>query len=336
MKRCLYVIISFFVCVCAESQTITIKSVTLLPSDKTAILEPCIDNNGDTCALLKIKTDNLEGFEFSNPNQYIKATYVDGIYFVYLPELSRKLDFMHKDYMPIQLDMTDYGYRKLRKGKTYLVVLDAPKKTDLNSSIILKIEPHTAIVTFDKTKLDPSVNGTYKIPIPPGTYSYSVSAGNYQSKEGSISVVKNEVKAIPIRLIPMTHEIIVGSNVDKARVFVDNIDYGQVGKIIIPQGEHNIRVQADGYVDSERNVSVSASIDSLSFILKKNKQTTHIHATPVTIYSRASEIYKNNKKIKGWSNGNTIMFMPGKYLISDDVGNTKNIVVGSEPMEVKL
>lgn len=317
-------------------QTITIKSVALQPTDKTAIMQPCFDNNGDTCALLKIKTDNLEGIEFSNPNQYIKATYENGVYSIYLPAMSRKLDLRHKEFMPIQLDMADYGYKKLRKGRTYLVVVDAPRKTDLKSSVVLKIAPLTAVVTFDKKILDSSDKGTYETPVSAGTYSYSVKAENYWIKEGSISIGKSEVKTISVQLIPITHEVLVGSNVDKARVFVDNIDYGQIGKIIIPQGEHSIRVQAEGYVDFERQVTVDASTGPLSFVLEENKRTTHIHATPVTIYSSSKSIYKNNKKIKEWTDGATIMFMPGKYQLSDNKGKTQKIVVGSEPMNVRF
>ena len=338
MKRIvnLWIVISCLFAIPSFAQNITIKSVSLQPSDKTAVIQPCLDNNGDTCALLKIKTDNLEGLKFSNPNQYIKTSYNEGIYSVYLPELSRKLDFQHKDYMPIQLNMADYGFRKLRKGKTYLVVLDAPKKADLKSSIILKIEPQTASVTFDKKVLESSENGTYEIPVTAGTYSYIVTDENYLLKEGSISVKNTEVKTISIRLTPITHKVHVVCNVDDARVFIDNIDYGQVGKIIIPQGEHIIRVQAEGYVDSERNVQINSSTKSISFDLKENKRVTHIHATPVTIYSKSSSIYKNNKKIKEWKNGATIKFMPGKYLLSDDKGRTREIIVGDKPMEVLM
>ena len=320
-------------------QQMIIRSVSLQPSDKTAILQPCLDNGGDTCALLKIKTDNLEGIEFSNPNQYIKTSYTDGYYYVYLPIISgRRLDFLHKDYMPVHLDMADFGYRKLRQGRTYLVILDALKKTDLKSSVILKIEPKDAIVMFDNQRKESSVSGTYEIPVTAGSYSYSVEAENYQPKEGSVSVGKSEVKTISVRLIPITHEVLVGSNVDKAREFVDNIDYGRIGKIIIPQGKHIIRVQADGYIDSEKIVSVDESTESLSFVLKENKRTTHIHATPVTIYAPKSPyVYKNGKKIKEWTNGSTIMFMPGKYMLSTfERDSEKEIVVGSEPMTVNL
>ena len=317
-------------------QHITIKTVAMQPFDKTAIEQPCLDNNGDTCALLKIKTDNLEGIEFTNPNQYIKASYADGIYSVYLPEFSRKLDFQHKDYVPVQLDMSNYGYKKLRKGKTYIIILDAPKKIELKSSVILKVAPQTAKVTFNNRLLDISKNGTYEIPVTDGVYSYKVEADNYLQKEGAISVAKSEVKTFVIQLIPITHEVYVQCNVDKARVFVDNIDYGKVGKIKIPQGEHDIRVQADGYVDSEIHVTVGEPTDFLSFVLKENRRITHVHAIPVKIYSDSHSIYKDNKKIKEWSDGAVIMFMPGNYLLSDDRGHTKKITVGSEPFEVHL
>ena len=106
--------------------------------------------------------------------------------------------------------------------------------------------------------------------------------------------------------------------------------------MFFPQGLHKIRVQADGYVDSEKDVDVSAATGSLSFLLKENKKVTHIHATPVTIHSKSSSIYKNNKKIKEWSNGATIMFMSGKYLLSDDDGNTKKIEVKDQPLDITL
>lgn len=323
-------------CFDVMGQNLIIKSVSLQPLDKTALNHPFLDNNGDTCALLKIKTDNLEGIEFSNPNQFIKVSYANGVYSVYLPELSRKLDFQHKDYMPVQLDMADYGYRRLRKGKTYLAILDAPRKTDLKSTVVLKVDPKTAVVTFDNRLLEPSENGTYEIPVAAGSYSYLVKAENYQPWEGSVSIGKSEAKTVPLRLLPITHVVFVDCNVSSARVFVDNLDYGSIGKMMISQGDHIIRVQAEGYVDVEKKVSVNATTGPLSFILKENKRTTHIHATPVTIYSSSSSIYKNNKRIKEWSNGATIMFMPGKYLLSDYEGNTLTIVVGSEPMTINL
>ena len=327
----------FFICsLTCKSQNMIVKSVAVLPTDKTAMQYPCIDNNGDTCALLKIKTDNLEGIEFSNPNQYIKVHYLNGVYSVYVPTLTRKLDFMHKDFMPVQINMADYGYRKLRSGRTYLITLEAHRISELKSSVLIKVEPKNSRIIIDEQNYEANSNGTIELPIASGKHHYTITADNYSSQNGNFTIGTSEAKTLTIKLRPVMHEVLVSSNVGNARVFVDNIDYGGVGKLQIPQGKHTIRVQADGYIDNEKDVSISSYTRNLSFVLKENKNITHIHATPVTIYSRSSCIYKNNKKIKEWKNGRPVMFMPGKYLLSDDRGNTKKIEVGKNPMEVHL
>ena len=312
----------------------TVKSVALQPSDQTAIQYPCLDNNGDTCVLLKIKTDRLEGIEFSNPNQYIKVDYSEGIYSVYVPTVTRKLDFLHKDFMPVQLDMAEYGYRKLRAGRTYLITLDAHRISELKSSVLIKVEPKSSKIIIDEQNYNPNSNGTIELPIAFGKHHYTVLADNYSSQKGDFTIGKSEAKTLTIKLQPIIHEVLVGSNVGNARVFVDNLDYGGVGKLLIPQGNHTIRVQADGYVDEEKEVSINSYTESLSFVLKENKNITHIHATPVTIYSKSSSIYKNNKKIKEWKNGKAVMFMPGKYMLSDSQGSKRIIVVDDKPMKI--
>lgn len=334
IKICLCLLGSV-VCKSMCAQNITIKSASLQPNDRTAIEHPCLDLNGDTCVLLKIKTDNLEGIEFSNPNQYIKKSYEDGVYYVYVPTISRKLDLLHKDYMPFQIDLANYGYKKLRAGKTYLIVLDAPRNADLQSSVIIKVEPKQSQIIFDDQTYEANQSGTFKFSIASGRHLYEVSAPNYHSQKGTVIIGKSEAKTVSVRLQPITHEVTISCNVQNARVVVDNIDYGNVGKLVIPQGERTIRVQADGYVDSEKKVQVNEATGSLSFELEEN--FIGIHATPVKIYANSSRIYKNNKEIKGWKNGATIMFMPGKYELSDYMGNTKIITVKKdEPMTVTL
>ena len=330
----LFVLPLSFLSIPIESQNITIKSVSLQPTDKTAIEQLCLDKNGDTCALVKIKTTNLEGIQFSNPNQYIKVSYADGIYSVYVPTVTRKLDLLHKDFMPVQIDLADYGYRKLRAGRTYLVTLDAHRISELKSSVIIKVEPKDSKIIIDEQNYKANLNGSIELPITSGRHHYTIFADNYTSRNGDFTIGKSEAKILTIKLQPIMHEILVGSNIDYAHVFVDNIDYGRIGKILIPQGNHTIRVQADGYVDEEKEVSINSYTESLSFVLKENKNITHIHATPVTIYSKSSSIYKNNKKIKEWKNGKAVMFMPGKYMLSDSQGSKRIIVVDDKPMKI--
>ena len=324
-------------CLNGYSQELEIKSVSLQPSDKTAIQQPVLDSNGDTCALIKLKV-NLQGLQFTNKTQYVgDVKYVDGCYCLYKsPHLSRMISFQHPDYLPGQIDLSDYGYRRLKGGKTYLAVLDAPVKGITKSIVVLKVYPLASSVIFDNNRIPLSESGVYEFPVIEGSHNYTIEEPNHKTISGSVSVGKGETKTQAVRLQPITHNVNVQCNIASAHVFLDNVDYGQVGVIKMPQGNHTIRVQYEGYIDAERTVDVNSSTLQLSFNLKKNENRVDIHATPVTIYSSSKRLYKNNKELVGWKSGVPIKFMPGEYMISNDEGDSKVITVGTTPMEIKF
>ena len=132
------------------------------------------------------------------------------------------------------------------------------------------------------------------------------------------------------------HMVDVSCNITHAHLFVDNIDYGKVGKLSLPQGDHHVRIQADGFIDEERIVAINESTQQIIFQLKKNENRIDIHAIPITIISTSKNIYKNNKKIDGWTSGVPVKFMPGEYMLSTDRGETKIIKVENTPFEVVL
>lgn len=337
--RGLVVVVCVLFTTLCNAQTITIKNVTMQPMDMTASQHPVLDINGDTCALIKIKTDHLEGLEFTNKNQYVKANYQDGIYFIYVPSATgRKIDFMHKDYLSGTIDMREYGYKRLKGGKTYMVIVEAPIKSELKSTVILKVEPENANVVFNDKTYEHKSGGTYTFSVEPGNYRYLVSLVDYLSKSDVVSVGKSEAKTVTVKLQPHTHLVNVSGNVKNARVLVDNIDYGKVGKINLPQGSHNIRIIADGYNDQTMSMVINANTSHIHFSLEKNKMVEHIHATPVTIYSSGTKVYKDNKEIKEWKfSGDTVYLMPGKkYMLSDNADGKFKIKVGNEPLKVRL
>lgn len=336
ITRKMLVAVSILTSSFSAAQTIDIKSVTMQPSDFSAVEHAVLDNNGDTCALLKIKTDYLEGLEFPNTNQYVKSSYESGVYFVYVPVIGRKIDFRHKDYLSGTIDMSNYGYKRLKGGKTYLVTLVAPRVNELKSKVVIKVDPIDANVRFDGTSQEINGSGTYDIAVSQGNYSYEVKKENYEPKLGTVNIGKTEVKTLSIKLKPIMYKCQIKGNVRNARVLVDNIDYGNVGVLYLPHGQHDIRIQADGYIDWTYNVKIMSEM-TIPFTLRENTVITHVHPTPVTIYSPgASAVYKDNKKISGWKNGDTIMIMPGKYVFSDNKGNKKKVIVGYEQMKIVL
>lgn len=342
MKTIKIIILSCILALAATeciAQTLTIKNVSLQPNDQSAIVQPVFDNNGDTCALIKIKTEHLSGIEFPNKNQYVQATFADDTYWVYMPaSIGRKLDFSHADYLPIQLDMIDYGYKRLRGGKTYLVTVEAPIKSELKSKVILNVEPKEAHVSFNAQDLAHQASGTYTIDdVAPGNYSYQVRLDDYVPKTEIVTVGKSEAKTLTVKLQPIMHRVKVYGNVKNARIIVDNIDYGKVGFVNLPQGSHHIRITADGYKDFTEMVNINADTDWFHFLLDDNHVVEHIYPTAVTIHSNGTKVYVNNKPVKEWSAGNrTINLIPGKYVISDDLNNNKKIIVETSPIEVTL
>lgn len=307
--------------VCTSAQEIRIKSVTMLPSDKSAVLNPYIDANGDTCALIKIKTNHIVGLEFPNKNQYVNSkSDNDGSYEISVPSIMRRLSFKHPNYLPGVIDLGEFGFRQLKSGKSYLVELEAKDPQKLGSTVIFKIDPPSAQFIFNDEKQ--SGKDLYEFKVEPGNYSYSVYANNYKSRNGVINIVQGETQQTTISLEPILHDVEIKCNISEAKVFVDDVDYGRVGKKMLPQGEHRIRIQAKNYNDIEEVQMISAGTKKLQYKLEKNATTLHIHPVSVQIFAETKNLYINGKKVKGWKNGDVVNLMPGKYQFQDDKGHT--------------
>ena len=339
MKRELFFILGLFCFTVfpVNAQELSIKSVSLQSNDNTAILSPCLDSNGDTCALIKIKIPGVRDMDFSNKSQFVKSFYKDGVYMVYVPTISRRLDYRHSDFLPGQIDLGDFGYRRLKPGKTYLVQMEAPSNTKDVALLIFKISPIGARLVINGKQVAVSTNGVYEYACREGSYSYSVSRDDYFPNEGILQVDRGENKRVVIDLNPIIHSVNVGCNVSDARVFVDNVNYGKPDVLGLPQGHHRIRIQRDGYLDVEDEINVQANMSPLFYSMKKNKNLKEIHATPVRIFTKSSRVFKNNKVLKDWKeNGDIVLMMPGEYEISDNEGYGEIVKVGIDSMDVYL
>lgn len=318
------------------SQELFIKEVMFQPWDRTAIIEPCFDNNGDTCALVRIVTDNLIGLEFDNSEQYVKTqTKEAGIYEIYMPYILNKLSYKHKEYLSGQINFADFGYKRLKEGKTYVVKIETPSS---KGKVVLKVQPSTAAVIFNGLEVQKEQSGIYEFTVSPGTYQYSVKASDYTPYQGLVQIGKSEVKTIPLSLKPIIHPIYIECNVDDAKVYIDGIDYGEAGEWInIAQGTHEIRISKDKYIDVNETIEIDSTISQFSYSLEKNRNLLEIHAIPITIITNSKKIYKNNRQLKDWGgSGSAVNFMPGKYMISDDWGKHIIIEVIDQPFTVTI
>lgn len=322
-------------------QEIKVAKASLLMGNRTAVTDPRLDINGDTCALLIIDAGELQGLQFPNKDQYTESLVRDGKYHVYMPAMLNKLTYGHESYQRGEINLKELGFKRLKAGKTYSVKLEVPKagSAALQSKAIVKVSPANAQLFIDGQGQRPSTDGTYQIDVAAGTHQYKATLADYKDDAGSFTVTDADAKAIAVTLRPKTMKVKVACNVKSASVFVDDVFYGRPGKLTLPQGRHTLRLHADGYIDKEQTFTIYPETlkEAVAFDLAKNKNQVDIHAVAVTIYSKGNAVYKNNKKIPEWRHGQPIKMMPGKYLISDDINNEQEIeVTAGKPLKVYL
>lgn len=327
-------------CSLLMAQELTVSDCRLLPNDSSAVKNPVNDNNGHLCGLVQIVAEGITNLCFPNENEYMgKVEYKANrsIYYIHVPEMLSKISFTHNNYLPGEINLKDFGY-KVKSGKTYLVTLKTSSATSRNGrTVTFRINPITegTLVYEDKMVAIPS-DGIVEIEHDEEQFSFVVNSLNFKPFKGNISAGSESV-ARSIVLQPLTTEVTVKCNHERsARVFVDNVDYGKVGTLNIPLGNHNIRVVSKGYIDGNRDVSITSLTHELSFQISKNRgQQIDIHATPVKIIANTKHIYKNNKRVKEWrSSGDEIRLMPGKYLLTTKSNKRNFVEIGTEPMTI--
>jgi len=320
----------------ALTQEIIIKNISLIPTDQTAIQKPCLDANGDTCALIRLKGKNISGLEFPNKNQFIKVNAISSdVYEIYVPTITRRLNLKHSEYLPCVIDMTEYGYKRLIQGKTYDVILETKGQKKFGASVFFKIEPIAATLSFNNQQ-QLSGQGIYEFNVDPGNYSYVVSADDYVTKKGIINLCESETQQVSISLQPIMHLVDIKCNVPNARIFIDDLDYGKVGKLMLPQGPHRIRIQSKGYNDVEQELDITSQTKTLKYNLQRNAKTEHVHPVHVQIFANSSNIYLNGKRIKNWEEGGYVDLMPGTYMFENDNGKTQKVKVERKTTTIYL
>lgn len=334
----------YFMC----AQELKVKEARLLQGDSTAELKQVKDGNDNLCAVVKIDADGLQGLNFPNTNQYVKYECSDGMYLVYVPNSFYKLSIYDEHYLPLDVDFKEQFGIRFRGGNTYLVKLDVPSNNKVTlSDIYFNISPSSALLTINDEAMKQQEGGRYQMKAEPGSYSYIVTAKNYVSSYGSFSITTPTSKTIAVKLKPVQVKVGFRCNIDEAELYIDDINYGNICNdsarhFSVPEGIHKVRVQADGFLDWNKEVAFSKYHPIVESNLLKNTYQHDIHAVQVNIITDSKRLYKNNKLVKEYTiytqgPGYTIYLMPGKYLLSDGYSKKKKVTVEeNHPMTVQL
>lgn len=141
-----------------------IPEFELASSDLTAQLQPRKDTNDKNCALVKVQfvgeVLDVEGNVVSPLGKHNNEVWV------YMPQNSRQIKVITKNFLPIMVTFADFGVEKLEGNRTYVLVLNQ------NGNTVQATEPITQSTVQQKpttTSLSSGTSGsTITIPVKDG------------------------------------------------------------------------------------------------------------------------------------------------------------------------
>ncbi len=184
-----------------------IPEFELASSDLTAQLQPRKDTNDKNCALVKVQfvgeVLDVEGNVVSPLGKHNNEVWV------YMPQNSRQIKVITKNFLPIMVTFADFGVEKLEGNRTYVLVLNQ------NGNTVRPTEPIAQWRTVQQkptTRLSSGTSGsTITIPVKDGISieMVKVEAGTFMM--GATPEMKNPIfKEEPVHQVTLTKDYYIG------------------------------------------------------------------------------------------------------------------------------
>ena len=169
------ILLSFFLLFAAISsalaQELTVKSFKLSGSDLTAQTQPRKDLNDRNCAVVKVQfvgeLTNIEG------NVIMPLVRRNNETWVYMPQNTRQMKVITKNYLPLMVTFADYDVEKLESNRTYVLTLlsSSQQQAQQTQTLTIKYTPSSATVLVDNKMVNGS-NGVAQTTLPVDQHSY--------------------------------------------------------------------------------------------------------------------------------------------------------------------
>lgn len=183
-----------------------IPEFELASSDLTAQLQPRKDTNDKNCALVKVQfvgeVLDVEGNVVSPLDKHNNEVWV------YMPQNSRQIKVITKNFLPVMVTFADFGVEKLEGNRTYVLVLNQ------NGNTVRPTEPIAQSTVQQKptTRLSSGTSGsTITIPVKDGISieMVKVEAGTFMM--GATPEMKNPIfKEEPVHQVTLTKDYYIG------------------------------------------------------------------------------------------------------------------------------
>ena len=188
MRKTLLSIVLFFAVISsALAQKLTVESFKLAGSDLTAQTQPRKDKNNCNCAVVKVLfVGDIIDFDGNIVKPVVKYTNET---WVYMPQRSRQMKVITKNYLPLMVTFADYDIERLESNRTYVLTLlgSSQQQAQQIQTLTIRYSPTTSTVLVDNKMVNGS-NGVAQTTLPVGQHSYIVACNGYESEEGTVKL----------------------------------------------------------------------------------------------------------------------------------------------------
>ena len=200
MRKILLFIVFYFATISSVfAQKLTVESFKLATSDLTAQTQPRKDLNNRNCAVVKVQfvgeLTNIEG------NVIMPLVKRNNETWVYMPQNTRQMKVITKNYLPQMVTFADYDVEKLESNRTYVLTLlgVSQQQAQQSQTLTIRYSPSSATVLVDN-KMVKGMNGVAQTTLPVGQHSYIVFCDGFESEEGTVKLKASAPSNIQITL----------------------------------------------------------------------------------------------------------------------------------------
>ena len=261
MKKSLLFMLFALQTIAVFSQKLQVESFKLAENDISAQTQPRKDLNDRNCALVKVLyVGEIVDVEGNVVKPIVKRS---NEFWIYMPQNSRQIKIVARNYIPMMITFEDHGIEKLESNKTYVLTIvkphDSYETVDAGGNFYaISVQPRNAVVTIDGIQQNVSSDGEYSAMLPYGNHAYKVEAGGYISKSGSFSVNSGDMTPINVSLVSVMPSVSVTCPTPAVSLYVDKKSVGNApwsGNL--KEGMHLIEAKKNGYRSQQKTILLS-------------------------------------------------------------------------------
>lgn len=293
--RHFFLLIMFVCCEISFAQGFKVGSLKMNLSDLSASTQQRTDAEGQPCGLIKVQT-KVAGVEFGG-NVIGKVENKTNEYWVYLPKGTKEVVVMRPDYLPMSVNLSEYGIDAIDSKTTYTMVLKEVNLNPEKCGVTIHVKPREAQVKIDDVALKQNFSGDYKVLLPKGDHLVRIDASGHRPDINTITAGKG-VQDINVELESLMADINIISQMGTAEIFVDEKSMGVGGwKGKMMPGRHVVEVRQEGYKTATNQVTIAEKEQRTITIPKLSPivGTLTIQTTPsnCSVYLDGEEVDKS-------------------------------------------